>query len=460
MIDDELLAKFDRIQDLPVSEEMLGAYLERTLNGSELSELQSIISADYDLASFVSTIESDSQNFDEIYNGDLIDFSGDSVFIDEFENFEDMKDLAKAYNTFGEHGENILDPVYVQQPDDHSCALRSQQIVLRDYGIDIPFQQLEKLALDNGVYTEHGTYTYDIGKVLQIAGVGMHQVQGSSLYDLTNELAQGHRVIVSVDANELWYTDSMNKLKNWFNDAIGNQGGNHALIVAGVEVNPNDFNDVKVVLTDPGAGHLRVEYPLDQFMDAWKDSKCFMAATNDPAPYQYDATTGMEVPSNFAVQQHINDFVANNSYQLSPDMINVPQGYQPAFVGHLDVVGDVDYDAFKADYAAMVEKRIPSILSVKEQIEEVAKLHEEQEIHNGNELNTAFHSSYESIGTQSNESGEPNQSLFKSECHNVDNEETDGDDSNRSIITDNDDDSSEEDDDDPSEEDDDDYDEE
>lgn len=43
MIDDELLAKFDRIQDLPVSEEMLGAYLEDNLSPSDLYEVESAI---------------------------------------------------------------------------------------------------------------------------------------------------------------------------------------------------------------------------------------------------------------------------------------------------------------------------------------------------------------------------------------------------------------------------------
>lgn len=243
--------------------------------------------------------------------------------------------MAIDYRTYGETGENIYDPIYIKQPDDHSCGLRSQQIVLRDFGIDIPFEDLERYALEAGVYSENGTYTYDIGKVVEMAGVGMHQVQGSTIYDLTNELAQGHRVIVSVDAHELWYNKTpIQKLNNWMNDVIGPQGGNHALIVAGVEVNPSDPKDVKVVLTDPGAGHLRIEYPLDQFMDAWKDSNCFMAATDCPAPYQYDATTGMEVPSNFYTEySYDNPFVTDHGYQLSPDMINVKANYLPQYVG-------------------------------------------------------------------------------------------------------------------------------
>lgn len=281
--------------------------------------------------------------------------------------------------TIGEHGENIYDPVYIRQPDDHSCALRSQQIVLRDYGIDIPFKDLERLAKEYGVYTDQGTYTYDIGKVLQIAGINMHQVEGTSFYELTNELAQGHRVIVSVDANELWYNDSFTeKLQNWFIDTFKEQGGNHALIVAGIEVNKQNPNDVKVVLTDPGAGHLRVEYPLDQFMDAWKDSNCFMAATDNPAPYQYNAETGMEDPSNFVVQQYVNEFVTTHGYQLNLDKINIPQDYQPSISGHLNMVGNMEYTSFESSYNEYLESCIPSSLSIKEQIEELAKAQTEE----------------------------------------------------------------------------------
>lgn len=375
MISDELLNKFARIEDLPVSEEMLGAYLEGNLSDNEVSRILPIINQDdivSNLVTSASEYQSSENNFGNFVD-DQIDFPEDSFFINTNETDEDMEDLNKAsYNVYGESGENLTDPVYIQQPDDHSCALRSQQIVLRDFGIDIPFEKLEELAKSYGVYTDQGTFTYDIGKVLQIAGVGMHQVQGSTFYDLTNELAQGHRVIVSVDANELWYTDSMSKLKNWFNDAIGNQGGNHALIVAGVQVNPEDPKDVKVVLTDPGDGHLRVEYPLDQFMDAWKDSKCFMAATDQPAPYQYDPETGMEIPSNFMVQQFEKDFIASNGYQLSPDLINMPADYQPAFTGHLVMVGNIDYDTFEKEYQNYTDSQFPSSLSIAEQIEEVA----------------------------------------------------------------------------------------
>ncbi len=382
----------------PVSIEKFAAYLDGNLTEEGMNEVASAIHADDSLQDILSSgymvdemlstyddwnqivpddIFTDSfdipnvegnldasdifpQNEDSIYAETVdVSYNVDDITVTENDkintinsNFQTMTNTIKiGTSNYGETGQNIKDPIFIQQPDDHSCALRSQQIILRDFGIDIPFKDLEKIAKENGVYSDDGTSMCDVGKVLDIAGVGMHQVIGCNMFDLTNELAQGHRVIVGVDANELWYNDSItDKLKNWFDDITGNQGGNHALIVAGIEVNPNNPSDVKVVLTDPGSGDLRIEYPMKQFMDAWKDTNCFMAATDAPAPYQYDPISGMEIPSNFVVEQQFNQFVAENSYQLSPDMINIPQEYQPAYSEHLDVVGDDTYEDFKDQY--------------------------------------------------------------------------------------------------------------
>ncbi len=53
MIDKELLAKFDRIQDLPVSEEMLGAYFEGNLDLYEMNDVCDIANNDSMLQSII-----------------------------------------------------------------------------------------------------------------------------------------------------------------------------------------------------------------------------------------------------------------------------------------------------------------------------------------------------------------------------------------------------------------------
>lgn len=67
MIDDELLNKFDRIQDLPVSEEMLGAYLENSLTDNVAIEVNSIIEDSGYLTSLIKTIQSDLNTEDLVH---------------------------------------------------------------------------------------------------------------------------------------------------------------------------------------------------------------------------------------------------------------------------------------------------------------------------------------------------------------------------------------------------------
>lgn len=269
-----------------------------------------------------------------------------------------------ASRIFGEDSNGTTpyqDPLIFQGPEG-VCAIRSQQIILRDYGIDISLEELKQFAIDNGWYDpsgEGGTPMGYVGALLASCGVEVRQDVNCTVYDLVNELAQGHRVIVGVDADELWADrdDSIiDKTKTWFDDVFNGEAANHALIVAGVEVNPDDPKDVTVILTDPGTGDLRLEYSLDEFMDAWEDSNCFMTTTTTPAPYQYDPVHGCEVPSNFAVEQYI----SYNSLPLNADVrgVELASDYEPYYdEGHLDVVGtdneghEVTYNEFHEEYA-------------------------------------------------------------------------------------------------------------
>ena len=282
-----------------------------------------------------------------------------------FDKDNSMQANFAAHKIFGEDGfgpDGGLNPV-IYQGNEGVCAIRSQQIVLRDYGIDISLDELKQYATENGWYDpspEGGTPMWAIGNLLLSCNVPCQQSVDNTVYDLINELAQGHRVIVGVDANELWADrnhDTMDGVKEWFKDFFEGETPNHALVVAGVDVNPDNPDDIKVVLTDPGTGDLRIEYKLDDFMDAWKDSQCFMVSTDTPAPLQYNPETGNEEPSNFAVAEYIN----TNSIPLNPNNVILPGEMAAKCVGahyskgHLDQINvdgkDVDYD----DYAKSVE---------------------------------------------------------------------------------------------------------
>lgn len=91
MIDEELLAKFDRIQDLPVSEEMLGAYFEGNLSDSESIDVLSMIDTSPDL-SFIS-FETDTPDTD--MRSDSYSFEGAELISTDF-NLPEINDVESS----------------------------------------------------------------------------------------------------------------------------------------------------------------------------------------------------------------------------------------------------------------------------------------------------------------------------------------------------------------------------
>lgn len=71
---DDIINRFDDIQDLPVSEEMLGAYMEGNLRGAEIREIQNLICQDDNLFDLIGVVDSNnySNNYDPFIKTDYI----------------------------------------------------------------------------------------------------------------------------------------------------------------------------------------------------------------------------------------------------------------------------------------------------------------------------------------------------------------------------------------------------
>lgn len=292
----------------PEVAELMGAYLEgKALSSEEQAIVQNAMSnpgMDNILSEAVSPFATDTDTFpvgSELMVGEMaMDFMDDNCL-----NAGDM-------NTHSIIGDVTPCPDMmshdVLQHQSDTCAIKSQQIILHSFGMDIPEEMLTIEATGKGYYIPgQGSRPSQVGLLLEDHGIGTHTKYHATVYDLAAELAQGHKVIVGVDADELWRP-------SYFNDLFGEQA-NHALIVTGIDTtNPYD---IRVLITDPGTGDVARSYPMAQFLDAWHDSSCMMVAT-DMAPQ-----------------------VSYGGIITNPEMINFDYA-----AGHIPYVGNIPYDIY------------------------------------------------------------------------------------------------------------------
>lgn len=447
MIDENLLNKFNQIEDLPVSEEMLGAYMEGkySSDSSETTIIEDAMSQYAEFASFareLSDIESinevllnneaessavfiensDMRTIDQFLNtyskenfdrSDIISQRMDSITIDEPRKESHQSNESTQNIIIGKMADKIefgyeanhtgdtFDP-NIYQGTTPSCAIRSQEIIMRDYGIVIPQEELIQYATENGWYipdgAEKGTPRDATGNILDAVGITTQRFDNASIYDIIAELRAGHRVIVSVDANELWVKNEPNLFKRLFvelnnkvNDKLdeltGVQGANHALIVAGVNVNPDNPSDMRVVLIDSGSGDVCIEYSFKDFKKAWDDSNHHMVTTTEPAPFQYNYITHEMEPSNFQ-----SDFM--------PSMVNLPAGLHNQFElpdTYFDKYGNLEPEYSWNHVVPFLEKWDEENHAQREHLvaSSTNSSHEEDDSHTSDELSEGNYTSYE-----------------------------------------------------------------
>lgn len=255
-ISDELLAAYLDGNTSPIENLLVEANLGNNANNMEVSDILSDVS-----------IFSHIGNYNEF----VADIGLDNIL---------TQPLTIETNSFNENMDsNVMTPDIQQQYPD-SCAIKSQQIILNEFGIDVNEDQLVQFSYEQGWYHADGTGTAanDVGNLLETANIPVTRQEDANVFNLVSELSQGHKVIVGVDSEELWG----DKFSAWLKDFFMGDTPDHALVVAGIDT--SDPNNVMVIVDDPGSGEYHKAYPLEQFMDAWSDAQCYMVSTDIPVP--------------------------------------------------------------------------------------------------------------------------------------------------------------------------------
>ncbi|MBR6354934.1 MAG: hypothetical protein IKS01_04050, partial [Paludibacteraceae bacterium] len=196
------MSKLDITPDVA---ELMGAYLEgKRLSSQERELVQNAMNC-----SGMDSILSDVSSFPVLEN-DTFPVGSELLAGEMAMDFMDNNYLTAA----DMHTDSIIGDVTpcpdmmshdIIQHQSDTCAIKSQQIILHSFGVDIPEEILTIEATNRGYYVPgQGSAPSLVGMLLEDHGVGTHIKYHATVYDLAAELAQGHKVIVEVDADELW----------------------------------------------------------------------------------------------------------------------------------------------------------------------------------------------------------------------------------------------------------------
>jgi len=202
-------------------------------------------------------------------------------FSQHFQQYEHFNPLHDMHHVIGNPKEDMQ--YWHEQNDAHSCALASADFVVSGLtGAHVPEQLLEHMAVENGWHLPGlGTPLDQIGKLVESFGFEVHQTDHSSLMNLEKELSDKHKVIVGVNAEEIWLHNTHSMPLEAF-PGIPGQKADHAVEVIGIDL--SDAAHPMVILNDPALPDGRgAEIPLDVFSQAWAASDNFMVSTTGHA---------------------------------------------------------------------------------------------------------------------------------------------------------------------------------
>ncbi|MDZ4180671.1 MAG: C39 family peptidase [Coriobacteriia bacterium] len=156
---------------------------------------------------------------------------------------------------------------WCQQEEMNSCGVATQRGVIEAVtGQRVPEAELADLAESRGWYDPTcGTAPDAVGNLLEEYNVPVIRSYDTSFEALLDALAKGEKVIVGVDANEIW-----SQLVDASGSPIEQPDAGHAVWVTGIEFSAD--GSVQVVVNDPGhSAGAGVRVPVDHFENAWKD---------------------------------------------------------------------------------------------------------------------------------------------------------------------------------------------
>lgn len=151
--------------------------------------------------------------------------------------------------------------------EENYCCLECEKYILRKLSINFDEEQLLQNAIQNGWQKQDGTALHNVGRHLEKKGLVVTRQYKATIDDISNALNGNECIIVAVDSGELLG----NKAEEIIEDLVIGQIPDHTVVILSLDEKSNT-----ITLFDPNSSNAEDTYQLEQFKDAWNDSKNYL----------------------------------------------------------------------------------------------------------------------------------------------------------------------------------------
>ena len=162
--------------------------------------------------------------------------------------------------------------------EENYCSLECEKYILRKLNIEFNEEELLQNAVKNGWQKEGGTALHNVGRHLEGKGLIVTRQYNASIDDIANSLNENEFVIVAVDGGELLG----NIADETIEDLLIGQIPDHTVVVLSLDEKSNT-----ITLFDPNSSNAEDTYQLEQFKDAWNDSKNYLVTITSSSMKTY-----------------------------------------------------------------------------------------------------------------------------------------------------------------------------
>lgn len=192
--------------------------------------------------------------------------------------------------------------------EENYCCLECEKYILRKHNIEFDEDQLLQNAIQNGWLEDNGTALHNVGRHLENKGLLVIRQYNASISNIANALKENECVIVAVDGGELLG----NRADETVEDLLIGQIPDHTVVVLSLDEKSNT-----ITLFDPNSSNAKDCYSIEQFQDAWNDSKNYLVTTKSNNMHAYTPRP-IDV-SDVELSEELNDLreaIAENAHDI------------------------------------------------------------------------------------------------------------------------------------------------